>query len=74
MGTMTENNDCDSIETLVNQAHQICSELLLFEASYMKENEIRLILECNKITDRKIQDTYIKLVRTYDRETGGRSL
>jgi hypothetical protein len=73
METMTENNDCDSIETIVNEAHEICDVLLLFEASYMEENEIRLFLEGNNVTDREIQDNYIELVRTYDRETGGRS-
>jgi hypothetical protein len=67
----TESTTGDSIETIVDMAYQICDKLLLFEASSMKENEIRFFLECNKITEREIQDKYINLVRNYDRETGG---
>lgn len=74
METTTENSEGNSIETIVDMAYQICDKLLLFEATSMEEEEIRFFLECNKITDQKIQDRYLYLVRNYDRETGGGSL
>jgi hypothetical protein len=73
MEIVTANTTGDSIEAIVDMAYQICDKLLLFEASSMKENEIRFFLECNKITERETQDKYINLVRNYDRETGGYS-
>lgn len=70
METMTTNNDFDPLEDVVAKAHDICNELLLFEAIEMEESEVRLVLEKNSILDPNIQERYLTLVRTYDKSTG----
>ncbi len=67
---MTTNNDFDPLEDVVAKAHDICNELLLFEAIEMEESEVRLVLEKNSILDPNIQERYLTLVRTYDKSTG----
>ncbi len=74
MKTRIHNIGFDPIEVLVDQAHTICSEILLFEAVTMKEDEIRLILDSQNISDEHIQETYLNIVEEYDRQTGGRAV
>jgi len=64
----------DPLEVVVDRAHGICNEMLLFEAIPMDEDEIRLVLDTNHLTDEAIQNTYLQLVREYDRQTGGQAV
>jgi hypothetical protein len=59
-----------NIEMIVNEAHEICGDLLLFEAISMQKPEIELFLDSHNITDKEIQTRYLHLVEKYDRSTG----
>ena len=61
----------DSLEVIVDKAHEICNELLLFAAISMKDDEIRRFLNSHQITKKHHQEIYLYLVREYDRHTGG---
>jgi hypothetical protein len=64
-----KNNDCDILDEVVDKAHKICSLLLLFEAVDMEEDEVRLFLDCNHVSDYQMQNAYLDLVREYDVKT-----
>jgi hypothetical protein len=66
---MTKNNDVDQLEGVVARAHQICNQLFLFEAIDMEEDEVRLFLDCNHVSDNDVQNTYLALIREYDEKT-----
>jgi hypothetical protein len=66
---MTKNSDYNVLEEVVAKAHQICSQLLLFEAIEMEEEEVRLFLDCNRVSNSKMQNAYLELVREYDKKT-----
>jgi hypothetical protein len=66
---MTENNEFDILEEVVAKAHDICDQILLFEAIDMEEDEVRLFLDCNRVSNQNLQDTYLDLVREYDEMT-----
>jgi hypothetical protein len=67
---MTKDNDFDVLEEVVAKAHKICNRILLFEAIEMEENEVRLFLDCNQISDHEVQDRYLGFVRQYAKKTG----
>ena len=67
---MIINNDFEALEDVVAEAHDICNQLLLFEAIEMEESELREILEQNNVHDPAVQDRYFRLVKEYDRTTG----
>jgi hypothetical protein len=69
---MTEDNDFDILEEVVAEAHKICNHMLLFEAIEMEEDEVRLFLACNAVTDHQMQERYICLVRLYAENTVSR--
>jgi hypothetical protein len=71
MQVKIDNLTVDPIEVVVDRAHGICNQMLLFEAISMDEDEIRLVLGTHHLTDETIQNTYLQLVREYDRQTGG---
>jgi len=66
---MTKNSDYDVLEEVVAKAHQICNQLLLFEAIEMEEDEVRLFLDCNHVSDDAVQNAYLELVREYNEKT-----
>jgi len=66
-----KNINMDSLEMVVDRAHGICDKILLFEAISIDEEEIRFFLDTHHLTDEAIQNTYIHLVKEYDRQTGG---
>ena len=66
---MTKNSDYDVLEEIVAKAHQICNRIFLFEAVGMEEDEIRLFLDCNHVSDNDVQNDYLTLVREYDKKT-----
>jgi hypothetical protein len=70
---MTKDNDCDVLDEVVAKAHEICNRILLFEAIEMEENEVRLFLNCNQVSDHQLQERYLGLVRQYAEETGRRN-
>jgi hypothetical protein len=70
----TENSAFDGLEMVVAEAHGICEQILLFEAIDMEEEEVRLFLYCNHVSDQELQDTYLGFVRDYDRMTSGRKI
>jgi hypothetical protein len=72
MAAMTENNSFDQLENVISDAHDICDRILLFEALEMNEDEVRLFLYRNHVSDQKIQDMYLGFVRQYDRMTSSR--
>ena len=67
---MIKDNDFDMLEEVVAKAHKICSRILLFEAIEMEEDEVRLFLDCNQISDHEVQDRYLGFVRQYAEKTG----
>jgi hypothetical protein len=69
---MTEDNGFDILEEVVAEAHKICNQILLFEAMDMEEDEVRLFLDCNAVTDHQMQERYIRLVRLYAENTVSR--
>jgi hypothetical protein len=71
---MTKDNDFDVLEEIVAKAHAICNKMLLFEAIEMKEDEVRLFLACNHVSDPQLQERYLGFVRQYAEETGRRDL
>ena len=66
---MIKNSDYDVLEEVVAKAHQICNQLLLFEAIEMEEDEVRLFLDCNHVSDDAVQNAYLELVREYNEKT-----
>jgi hypothetical protein len=74
MGAGINLGNMDSIEVIVDKAHEICSELLLFAAISMKDDEIRHFLNSHQITRKYRQKIYLYLVKEYDRQTGGIAL
>ena len=66
---MIKNSDYDILEEVVEKAHQICDQLLLFEAIEMAEDEVRLFLDCNHVSDDAVQNAYLELVREYNEKT-----
>ena len=66
---MIEINDFDILEEIVAKAHRICNQLFLFEAIEMEEDEVRFFLDCNHVSDNKVQNAYLALVREYDEKT-----
>lgn len=70
--TMTKDSDFDVLDEVVAEAHKICNRILLFEAIEMREDEVRLFLDCNQVTDHQMQERYIGLVRQYAENTGSR--
>jgi len=66
---MTVNNDYDILDEVVAKAHDICNQIMLFEAVDMEEDEVRLFLDCNNVSDSKRQEAYLDLVREYDEHT-----
>ena len=70
MEIMTKDSDFDVLEEVVAKAHKICNRILLFEAIEMEEDEVRLFLDCNQISDHEVQDRYLGFVRQYAEKTG----
>jgi hypothetical protein len=70
MGTRIDNISVDQLEEIVDNAHEICDEMLLFAAISMREDEIRSFLTSHKITDNTVQNRYLLLVEKYDKATG----
>jgi hypothetical protein len=66
---MIENSDSDMLEEVVIKAHNICNQIMLFEAIEMEEEEVRLFLDCNHVSDNERQDAYLNLVREYNELT-----
>jgi hypothetical protein len=66
---MIKINEFDILEEIVAKAHRICNQLFLFEAIEMEEDEVRLFLDCNHVSDNKVQNAYLELVREYDEKT-----
>jgi hypothetical protein len=66
-----QNNGVDVLETVVAKAHNICNHILLFEAVDMEEDEIRLFLNCNHVSNQNLQNIYLDLVKEYDEMTSG---
>jgi hypothetical protein len=46
-----ENSGVDMLEEVVTKAHNICDQILLFEAIEMEEDEVRLFLDCNCVSN-----------------------
>jgi hypothetical protein len=69
---MIKNKDFDVLEQVVAEAHEICSQIMLFEAIEMEESEVRFFLDCHHISDHYTQNAYLELVRQYDEETSSR--
>jgi hypothetical protein len=69
---MTNDNDFDVLEEVVAKAHKICNRILLFEAIEMEEDELRLFLDCNQVSDHVVQDRYLGFVRQYAEKTSSR--
>jgi hypothetical protein len=72
MESMTKNNYFDVLEEVVAKAHNICNQILLFEAIEMDEDEVRIFLDCNNVTNQTLQDAYLSLAREYDDITSSR--
>ena len=68
---MIKDNDFDMLEEVVAKAHKICSRILLFEAIEMEEDEVRLFLDRNHVSDNEVQNAYLELVREYGDITSG---
>lgn len=66
---MIENSDSDMLEDVVTKAHNICNQIMLFEAIEMEEEEVRLFLDYNHVSDSEKQDAYLYLVREYNELT-----
>jgi hypothetical protein len=66
---MIKINDFDILEEIVAKAHRICNQLFLFEAIEMEEDEVRFFLGCNHVSDNKVQNAYLELVREYNEKT-----
>ncbi len=69
MVTTTMDSDFDILDDVVSKAHDICNELLLFEAISLDEREVRLVLEKNNVHDPVLQQRYLALVKEYDKTT-----
>ncbi len=59
----------DRLETIVHEAHEICDNIMLYEAICMDEKELRQCLTRYKVLDKEKQDKYLELARRYDKET-----
>lgn len=70
---MTKDSDFNVLEEVVAKAHKICNRILLFEAIEMEEDEVRLFLDCNQVSDHQVQQRYLDLVRQYSEKTGSRN-
>jgi hypothetical protein len=57
------------LEDVVTKAHNICNQIMLFEAIEMEEDEVRLFLDCNHVSDSEKQNAYLYLVREYNELT-----
>ena len=67
---MSERNNLRTLENLIEKAHKICSEMFLSEAVELDEDDVRLFLYCNRVTNHKLQDEYLEIVREYDMISG----
>ena len=65
-------NGFNRLENVVAKAHCICNNIMLFEAIFMEEDEVRLCLDRNHVSDHEIQNVYLKLVREYDEMTSSK--
>jgi hypothetical protein len=72
MAITIKSNGSKRLEKIVERAHKICNNILLFEAIELAEDEVRLFLNCNQVLDKKIQDEYLLLVRLYEEKTSNR--
>jgi hypothetical protein len=73
MAIITENTDCDGLERVVVKAHDICNEILLFKAVDMGEDQVRVLLDRNHVSDHdEMQEAYLELIREYDAKTSGK--
>ena len=69
MAIITENIDSDGLERVVDKAHDIFNEILLFEAVDMGEDQVRVLLDRNHVSDHEMQEAYLELIREYDAKT-----
>ena len=58
------------LDNLIQKALKICSKMFLSEAVELDEDEVRLFLYCNRVTNHKLQDEYLEIVREYDMISG----
>ena len=72
MAATIKSSGSKPLEKIVERAHTICDMILLFEAMEMEEEEVRLFLNCNQVSDQKTQDEYLDLVRLYEKKTTSR--
>ena len=70
MGAENDNANVDPIEAIADKAYEICNKMLLFEALFLREDEIRLFLEAHNISDTEMQNRYLHLVDKYNTITG----
>ncbi len=70
MGAENDNANVDPIEAIVDKAYEICNEMLLIDAIFLEEDEIRLFLETHKISDNETQNRFLHLVDKYNNITG----
>jgi hypothetical protein len=71
MGSEKDNANVDPFEAIVDRANEIWNEMLLFEAMFWEEDEIRLFLKNHNISDNETQDKYLHLIDKYNNITGG---
>ena len=69
MAIITENIDSDGLERVVDKAHDIFNEILLFEAVDMGDDQVRVLLDRNHVSDHEMQEAYLELIREYDAKT-----
>ena len=72
MAATIKSSGSSPLEKIVARAHKICNQILLFEAIGMEEDEVRLFLDCNHVSDQQTQDEYLHLVRLYEEKTSDR--
>ena len=60
---MTANKGLDMFENIPEKACKTCKNILLFQEVTIDEEEVRLFLYCNSVSNDKLQDAFIGLVR-----------
>ena len=68
---MINEQTSDSLEIIIDEAHIICDQILLFETLTMEEDTIRHLLTYHHVSDLETQRKYLDLVERYNQATGG---
>ncbi len=65
MGKIPNIQGEELLDFAITEAHEICSEKLLFETVEMEEGEIRIFLSKNQVTSESLKIRYFECLNMY---------